>query len=57
VAYANPFNRRPVIVSLAPEAVRALVFWTRNPRPLLALLPEIDARYGPYHCYFLGDHV
>ncbi|NTU82780.1 MAG: DUF1848 domain-containing protein [Chloroflexales bacterium] len=49
VVYANPFNRRPVVVSLAPDAVRALVFWTRNPHPLLALLPDIDARYDRHH--------
>ena len=49
VAYANPFNRRPVFVSLAPEAVRAMVFWTRNPHPLLGLLPLIDERYGRRH--------
>jgi len=49
VAYANPFTRRPIFVSLAPEAVRALVFWTRNPHPLLRLLPDIDARYGRCH--------
>lgn len=49
VAYANPFNRRPIFVSLAPAAVRALVFWTRNPHPLLPLLDTIDARYGGRH--------
>ena len=49
VAYANPFNRRPVFVNLAPEAVRALVFWTRNPHPLLPHLPELEARYGRRH--------
>jgi len=49
VAYANPFTRRPVLVNLAPEAVRALVFWTRNPHPLLPLLDDIDARYERRH--------
>ena len=49
VAYANPFTRRPVLVNLAPEAVRALVFWTRNPHPLLPLLDDIDARYARRH--------
>ncbi|RRR66031.1 MAG: DUF1848 family protein [Candidatus Viridilinea halotolerans] len=49
VAYANPYNRRPIVVSLAPDAVRALVFWTRNPHPLIALLPELEARYARRH--------
>ena len=31
-------------VSLAPEDVEALVFWTRNPRPLMRHLDELDRR-------------
>jgi hypothetical protein len=54
VAYANPFNRRPIFVSLAPEAVRALVLWTRNPHPLLPLLPLIEERYGRRHYLHLS---
>lgn len=49
LAYANPFNQQPVLVNLAPEAVRAIVFWTRNPHPLLRHLDAIDARYGGRH--------
>jgi hypothetical protein len=31
----NPYNRKQVSrVSLAPNDVAAIVFWTRNPRPL-----------------------
>ena len=41
----NPFNPRQVsTVSLAVEDVAAIVFWTRNPRPLFPFLPELDAR-------------
>lgn len=41
----NPFNRRQVTrVSLLPEDVDAIVFWTRNPRPLMRHLDELDAR-------------
>lgn len=41
----NPFNPAQVsLVSLAPEDVDVFVFWTRNPRPLLAFLPELEAR-------------
>lgn len=47
----NPFNRRAVrFVSLDPEDVDAIVFWTRNARPLLPYLDELD-RYG-YAYYF-----
>jgi hypothetical protein len=45
----NPFNAKQVsTVSLAPEDVDAIVFWTRNPRPLLAYLPELDERGHVY---------
>jgi hypothetical protein len=48
----NPFNRNQVSrVSFAPVDVDAIVFWTRNPRPLLAHLDELDARN--YRYYFL----
>jgi len=42
---ANPFRPRQVSrVSLRPEDVDAIVFWTRHARPLLDLLPELDRR-------------
>ena len=41
----NPFNAKQVTkVSLAPKDVDAIVFWTRNPRPLVSHLPELDER-------------
>ena len=41
---ANPFNAAQVSrVSLAAGDVDAVVFWTRDPRPLLPHLPEIRA--------------
>lgn len=47
----NPFNRAQVSsVSLLPEDVDAIVFWTRNPRPLFPYLNELDER--GYRCYF-----
>jgi len=47
----NPFNRKQVSrISLLPQDVDAIVFWTRNPRPLLASLDELDAR--GYRYYF-----
>ena len=46
----NPRNRKQIgRVSLKPQDVDAIVFWTRNPRPLMAYLDEFDARGYPYY--------
>lgn len=38
----NPFNRKQVSrVSLSPDNVEAVVFWTRDPRPLMPHLREL----------------
>jgi len=43
-AVPNPFNARQVSrISLAPQDVDAVVFWTRDPRPMIAHLPWLDA--------------
>jgi hypothetical protein len=43
VDVTNPFNAEQVKrVSLRPEDVEALVFWTRDPRPLLAEAEKLD---------------
>ena len=48
----NPYNPSQIAtVSLKPEEVDVIVFWTRNPSPLLAHLRDLD-RDG-YHYYFL----
>lgn len=54
----NPYNRKQVTrVSLTPENVDAIVFWTRHPRPLLPHLRELDARgYRYYFQYTLLDN-
>lgn len=47
----NPFNREQVSrISLKPEDVDVIVFWTRSPRPLFPYLQELDER--GYHYYF-----
>ncbi|MEK6711619.1 MAG: DUF1848 domain-containing protein [Nitrospinota bacterium] len=46
--YRNPFSGKLHRVSLRPGDVRAFVFWTRNPAPLL---PHLDRIGAP--CYFL----
>ncbi|MDK2887517.1 MAG: hypothetical protein PWP72_395 [Thermoanaerobacter sp.] len=39
----NPFNRRAMRVSLRPEDVGALVFWSKNFAPFLPYLAELKA--------------
>lgn len=52
VLVRNPMQSKQVSrIILLPEHVDALVFWTKNPEPFLALLPEIDAM--GYSSYFL----
>ena len=49
----NPFNRDQVTrISLRPEEVDAIVFWTRNPRPLMPHLDELDSRGYRYYFQF-----
>jgi hypothetical protein len=47
----NPLNRNQVSrISLRPEDVDVIVFWTRNARPLMTYLDELDSR--GYRYYF-----
>lgn len=49
----NPFDRNQVAwISLKPEDVDAIVFWTRNPRPLMPYLDELDSRGYRYYFQF-----
>lgn len=50
----NP--RRPGQVSrleLTPQAVAAIVFWTRDPAPMLPLLPEMERLGFANHCWLV----
>ena len=52
----NPFNQQPMYISF--ERCRAIVFWTKNPKPILPYLYELDKR--GIHYYFqvtLNDYV
>lgn len=54
--WTNPFNRKPTYVSF--EHCRAIVFWTKNPKPILPYLHILDERR--IHYYFqvtLNDYV
>jgi Domain of unknown function (DUF1848) len=47
----NPFNSKQVSrIDLTPENVEIIVFWTRNPKPFLSSLDELD-KWG-YKYYF-----
>jgi len=49
-AVPNPFNAGQVSdVSLKPQDVQAIVFWTRNPKPLINYLPELDRKGYKYY--------
>lgn len=49
----NPFNPRQISrVSLAPADVDAIVFWTRNPRPLMGRLAALDEAGFKYSFLF-----
>lgn len=52
----NPFNQKPMFISFAKTKV--VVFWTKNPEPLIPYLSELDKR--GIHYYFqvtLNDYV
>lgn len=46
--YPNPVSGKPVFLSLKPEHVKTIVFWTRNPIPLFQHLDYIDKNYEHY---------
>ncbi|MCQ2975485.1 MAG: DUF1848 domain-containing protein [Bacteroidales bacterium] len=46
--WTNPFNQKPTYVSF--KKCKVVVFWTKNPKPLIPLLSELDKR--GIHYYF-----
>jgi hypothetical protein len=44
----NPYGGKPFRVSLTPEDVEAVVFWTKNIGPFLSRLPEVRERGIPF---------
>jgi len=49
----NPFDpNRIARVSLRPEDVAAIVFWTRHPQPLFSYLHELDQRGYRYYFHY-----
>ena len=46
----NPYDaKKPRLVSLKPEDVDCVVFWTRNPGPILRHLDELEAMGLPFY--------
>ena len=55
VVWINPFNRRSQMVSF--EKTRVIVFWTKNPEPILPYLDDIDRKNIHYYFnYTLNDY-
>ena len=53
--WINPFNRQPQYVSF--EKTRVIVFWTKDAKPILKYLKEIDKRKINYYFQFtLNDY-
>ena len=52
----NPFNQQPMYISF--KKCRVVVFWTKNPEPIIPFLEELDKR--GIHYYFqvtLNDYM
>jgi DNA repair photolyase len=55
VVWYNPFNRKPMTVSF--QNAKVVVFWTKNPKPLIPFLKELDDRGIHYYFQFtLNDY-
>jgi DNA repair photolyase len=53
----NPFQpRQQKMISLLPEAVDVIVFWSKFPRPLLPCLPYLDQLGYRYYFQFTLNH-
>lgn len=50
IRWVNPFNRASEYVSF--QKTRVIVFWSKNPKPLIQYLPEIDAMGINYYFQF-----
>ena len=51
----NPFNQKAMRISF--NKTKVIVFWTKNPEPLIEYLPELDKRGIRYYFQFtLNDY-
>lgn len=55
VKWINPFNQQPQYVSF--ENTKAIIFWSKNPKPIIKYLPELDSRGIAYYFqYTVNDY-
>lgn len=55
ITWVNPFNRKEQYVSF--EKTKIIVFWTKNPKPIIPHLKELDKRGIKYYFqYTLNDY-
>lgn len=52
VKLKNPFNRKEVFISLKKEEILGFVFWSKNFKPLLKYLKEIEEYSDKFHFHF-----
>jgi hypothetical protein len=52
VQYHNPYGPQLVTVSLKPEDVHAILFWSKNYQPFLKHLPILDFHQLDYYCHY-----
>lgn len=56
VVWYNPFNQRPMHISF--KNCKVVVFWTKNPKPIIPLLKELDEAGIHYYFQFtLNDYT
>lgn len=48
----NPYNKKEKEIILNPDTVDCIVFWTKNPRPLMKHLNELTDREFKYYFHF-----
>ncbi|MDR1583109.1 MAG: DUF1848 domain-containing protein [Prevotellaceae bacterium] len=55
VIWYNPFSRKPMCISF--KNTKVVIFWTKNPKPLIPYLKELDDREIHYYFQFtLNDY-
>lgn len=55
ITWINPFNRKEQYVSF--EETKIIVFWTKNPKPIIPYLKELDKKGIKYYFQFtLNDY-
>ncbi len=52
VSYPNPFGGEVYTVSLRPEDVHSIVFWSKNYGPFLPHMAELEARGYSFYCHY-----